>query len=37
LGGGLYLELRGLLIPNGYFDEKHQLHGCGQSLMNLAR
>ena len=37
LGGGLYLELRGLLIPNGYFDEKHQLHGCGQSLMNLAQ
>ena len=37
LGGGLYLELRGLLIPNGYFDEKHRLHGCGQSLMNLAR
>lgn len=37
LGGGLYLELRGLLIPNGYFDEKHQLHGCGQSLMNLTQ
>ena len=37
LGGGLYLELRGLLIPNGYYDEKHKLHGCGQSLMNLAQ